>query len=84
MDVNAEIRQFIRTNYLFDQPDVEFDDETNLFDSLIIDSLGVDDLVYFVRQRFALLVPEEDITENHFDSVADLSEYVRSMLQNAS
>ena len=55
-------------------------DDDDLLGGGVIDSLGVMSLVYFVEQEFGFPVPAEDVTIEHFLSVATLTRYVSDRL----
>lgn len=55
-------------------------EDDDLLGGGVIDSLGVMSLVYFVEQQFGFEVPAEDVTIEHFLSVATLTRYVSERL----
>lgn len=56
-------------------------DDDDLLGGGVIDSLGVMSLVYFVERQFGLEVPPEDVTIEHFLSVATLTRYVSDRIR---
>lgn len=48
----------------------------HLLDSGIVDSLGVLDLVSFVEQEFGVVVEDEELAPDHFQTIEALSEFV--------
>lgn len=52
------------------------DDE--LLESGLLDSLGVMQLVWFLEEEFGVQVPPEDVTLEHFRSVARIAAYLES------
>jgi len=78
MDTKQRIRNYIQNN--FGNYDKELEDSTPLLENAVIDSTGVTELVFFVKDEFGIEVPAEDILPGHFDSVASLANYVESRL----
>ncbi len=56
------------------------DDETNLIEDEIIDSLGIFMLVAFIEEEFKISVDPEDIVIENFETVSALSRLVDSRL----
>ena len=55
----------------------------SLLDSGIVDSLGTLDIVMFLEQEFGLIVDEEEMLADHFDSVESISKLVSSKFELA-
>ena len=69
-----KIRAYIREKMLLGREDVEFDNDTHLTESGIIDSFGVIELVSLVEETFNVeFGPDELVTEN----LASVSKIVR-------
>jgi len=64
------------------------DDLLNPDDSLfglgIIDSLGIMSLVELLSNRYGIVVPDEDLLPDHFDSISSIARYVNSKLGSAN
>jgi len=54
----------------------DFDDETPLLESGLIDSLGILELVDYLEQTFAIELDDEDLSPENFDSIATLARFV--------
>ena len=81
--MEEQIRNYITENLLFGGPTIEFDDNSSLLELGIVDSVGVMELVLFVEENYALEIADDDIIPENFDSVAQLSNYVRAKLDKA-
>jgi acyl carrier protein len=46
----------------------------------LVDSLGIIQLVTFLEEEFALEIPPEDVTIEHFQTVAKIDAYLRGRL----
>lgn len=75
-DVAVQARQYITENFLYTRPDFRLGDDDRLLERGIIDSMGVMELVAFLQERFAIVVDESEITEDHFGSLSAIAAYV--------
>ncbi len=53
-----------------------------LLDSGIIDSLGTLELVAFLEREFGFIVEDEDMVADHFETIASITAFVKSKLEN--
>lgn len=75
-DVRGEIREFIRTNYLYMQPDVPVRDSDDLLGLGLFDSLAFVELVEHVHAEYDVEVLDREITEDNFGSVEAIATFV--------
>lgn len=54
--------------------------EESLFESGLLDSFGLTDLVSALESEFAIRVPDSDLSPRKFDSIARIEAYVQSRL----
>jgi acyl carrier protein len=52
------------------------DDDESLFDSGLLDSFAVTDLVASLEQQFGVKVPDNDLRPRNFDSVNRIESYL--------
>jgi acyl carrier protein len=83
LQVEQPIRDFIARNLLFSETGFNYTDEASFLDEGIVDSLGVMELVEFIQKTFGIKVEQQEVTRDHFDSVARLSAFVRRKLGEA-
>jgi D-alanine--poly(phosphoribitol) ligase subunit 2 len=57
---------------------VEYDDDGNLFDMGIIDSVGLISCIVFIEEEFQLKIPDEDLLPTNFSSIKKIANYIRS------
>jgi acyl carrier protein len=76
--VTAEIAAYIQREFVFDGS--ELAPEESFLDSGIVDSMGVLEIVLFLEERFGIVVNDEDVLPEHFDSIERLSNYVQRRL----
>jgi acyl carrier protein len=77
MSIESRIRTHLANNVLFTGDEFEFEDDDSLLDEGIIDSIGVMELVLFVKQDFGITVDDRDVTLENFDSVNKLASFIR-------
>ena len=56
------------------------DPDESLFDRGVIDSLGIGSLVGILATRFGIVVADEDLLPDNFDSVSSIARYVNGKL----
>jgi acyl carrier protein len=72
------IREFIQSNFLYMRPDFVLGEDDQFLQNRVLDSMGVMELVLFLRSEFGIEVPETDILEANLGSLRAVAEYVRS------
>ena len=73
--MEAALIAFVNEEILAGHGHVGGDDEIVLDGTL--DSLGVARLVGFIEAEFAISVPAQDVTIEHFRTITTMAEYVR-------
>ena len=56
------------------------DEEESLFESGLLDSFALPDLVSGLEKEFGIKIPDSDLNPRKFESVARISEYVESRM----
>jgi acyl carrier protein len=79
-EINSQLRDFLAKNILFTEDGGALADDASFLAGGVIDSLGVMELVEYVRRQFGFEVPTSDIVPANFDSIARLSTYIRRRL----
>ena len=75
-EIRFRVRDFLRENFLYTQPDLELPDDENLLDAGIIDSMGIAELVTFLEDAFGVDVRDDDISEANLGSVTAIVGFV--------
>lgn len=72
---DAELIQSLKSHIASDllEDEIEFDENTNLFDSKIIDSFKILVLVVFIEEEFGLSLGADDLTEENFQTLSALA-----------
>ncbi len=68
------LMHFVQEELLNGQTVVDIDDD--LLSEGMIDSMGIMWLLSYIESEFSIAVPPEDVTIEHFRSVAAVAEYV--------
>ena len=56
-------------------------DNESLFDSGLLDSFTLNDLVLALESEFGITVPDADISARRFDSISKIAQYVTSKVK---
>ncbi len=56
------------------------DEEESLFESGLLDSFALPDLVSALETEFGIKIPDSDLNPRKFESVARITEYVESRM----
>jgi acyl carrier protein len=80
-DVNnsvcSAVETFIRTELLYGYSgEQEFDENTNLIESGLIDSISLVRLITFLEEHFQIRVQDEEIVPEHFRSLKQIETFV--------
>lgn len=70
------VRAFILENFLYMYPGFDLSAEASLLDRRILDSMGVMELITFLKDEFGVSVPEPDIRESNLGSLKAIGGYV--------
>ncbi|MCP4416120.1 MAG: acyl carrier protein [Chloroflexi bacterium] len=82
MSVKEQIRAFIAENFLFNPvtpgngDGFDLSDDASFLDEGVVDSTGTLELVMFVEDTFGIVVGDNEIEPENFDSVNKLAIYI--------
>jgi acyl carrier protein len=71
----ASIKNFIRTELIYDD-EKDFDENTNLIERGIIDSMSLVRLISFIEENYEIQVQDEDIVPENFSSLNKISNFI--------
>ncbi|MGH9167174.1 MAG: acyl carrier protein [Acidimicrobiia bacterium] len=77
-DTKQVIRDRIVEEYLQGRPTEALQDDTDLIQEEIIDSLGIFLLLEFIQERFGVAIDPEDVTLENFQTLEAITELVTS------
>ena len=73
MGTNDVIRAFIQNEIIQQTLDKPLDDNDQLVESGIVDSLGIMSLLSFLEEKFSVQIPSEDLSPENFASVSTIT-----------
>jgi acyl carrier protein len=76
MDVASEIEQFILQELLTGSAIDAIDHDEDLLGAGVVDSHGLMQLVAFLRERYAIAVPDEALTPENFQTIGAIAGFV--------
>ncbi len=82
--VRTAIAGYIRENFLYARPDYSLRDDARLLDEGIVDSMGAVELVAFLEDQFGVAIPDDEITEDNFGTIASIAGFVGRKLLTAA
>jgi acyl carrier protein len=71
----SSIKNFIRTELIYDD-ERDFDENTNLIERGIVDSMSLVRLISFLEENYEIQVQDEDIVPEHFSSLNKISSFI--------
>ncbi len=80
--VEEKLRTFIVENIIFSSDGYPYTDETSFLDNGIVDSTSVLELIAFIEEEFNLSIKDSEVVPENFDSIINLSNFIRSKIQN--
>ena len=78
--IEGQIAAFIASKILFSKNGYAYPYETSFLEEGIVDSTSVLELVFFTEKTFGISVDDSEITPDNFDSVSQLSAYIRKKI----
>jgi acyl carrier protein len=82
--VHDAVVAYIRENFLYARPEYALRDDARLLDDGIVDSMGAVELVAFLQDRFDIVVPDDEITEDNFGTIAAIAGFVTRKRRSAA
>jgi acyl carrier protein len=77
-DVVERTRRYVLEQFLYARTDVRLSEDELLFEGGIVDSMGVVELVQFLEDEYAVLIDDDEVTEQNFRSLRAIADYVCS------
>ncbi len=77
MDRQAQITEIIRT---ISKKNVTPDADESLFDSGLLDSFALPDVLSALEKAFSIKIPDSDLNPRKFDSISRIESYIESRL----
>ena len=80
MKIKQELQQHITDHYLKGKASTQLDDEYNLIDNGVLDSLAILNLVAHVEMTYRIEFGENDIVPEHLESIQMLADFIERKL----
>ena len=77
MDRQAQITDIIRT---ISKKNVTPERDESLFDSGLLDSFALPDVLSALEKAFSIKIPDSDLNPRKFDSISRIESYIESRL----
>jgi acyl carrier protein len=78
-DIKASIKDYILEEFVPDG-DVDVEDDTNLLEEEVVDSLGIFTLVSFIENKFNVAIDAEEVNLDNFETLQSITKLVESKL----
>ncbi len=82
MSIEQQLRDHILKDFMYSGQGDELTDDLELFESGIVDSTGVLELVAFIEQTFSVQVDDSELLPENFSNVAAMAKFVRGKLSS--
>ena len=83
MSYQESVREFIVENFLFgDEEGLE--NESSFFETGVVDSTGILEIVSFIEEEFEVKVEDEDLIPENFSSVVTIDQYLQRKLNGSA
>ena len=78
MDIKDGLREFITTEMKWDGPAADLTDDYQLLEREVVDSLGIFKIISFLENEFDIIVDDDDLIPENFNTISSISELVTS------
>ena len=76
MDIKNGLREFIAKEMKWDGPAEDLTDDYQLLDKEVVDSLGIFKIISFLENEYDIIVDDDDLVPENFNSIGSISELV--------
>lgn len=81
-EIETSVQEYLAEHVLFSRTrQVDLSQEESLQERGLIDAQGVQDLAEFIHDRFSVVVGEQELTPDHFDSVRRIVEFIQNKVE---
>ena len=78
-EIKASIKDYILEEFVPDG-DIDVEDDTNLLEEEVVDSLGIFTLVSFIESKFGVSIEAEEVNLDNFETLSSITKLVESKL----
>lgn len=84
-EIRESIRRFILDSFMFDaDSDHQLQDNLSLIDEGILDSFGVQEMLFFLEREFEITIQDEEAVPANLGSVEAMVAFVKTKQNGAS
>lgn len=76
MDIKEGLRDFIASEMKWDGAAADLTDEYQLLEKEVVDSLGIFKIISFLENEYDIIVDDDDLVPENFNSIGSISELV--------
>lgn len=76
--IKEEVRNYLKEASLSSSDSIK--DDTLIFDTGILDSMGLLFLIEFLNEQYSITVEDEELLPNNFESVNNITAFVKNKL----
>jgi acyl carrier protein len=76
MSVKGDIESYIRSEFSTALGHVELEDETQLIETGIVDSLGIMKLLQFIQESYSIRIADDDLRPENFASLMAIASFI--------
>jgi len=81
MTIQDQLKNYIMSQFLFEQDQQSLEPDDDLLNQGIIDSMGVLELINYMEETLGVQVSDEEITPENFRSLNTLMNLVRQKIE---
>jgi acyl carrier protein len=75
-EVLERTRSYIEENFLYMRPGFDLKDDQSLLKNGLVDSMGVAEVLEFLRGEFGVIIEDEEITEDNLGTLAAIAKFI--------
>jgi acyl carrier protein len=80
MQINETVKAFIKEELLYNEDNVNLEDNQSLLEGGIIDSMGIMKIISFIEEKFKISVSDSELIPDNFQTVASISSFISNKL----
>jgi len=76
MSTENKLRGYILENFLFTDDESELDSNDSFLEKGIIDSTGIMEVIFFIKEEFGVEVEDDEMIPDNLDSVSKIIQFL--------
>ena len=74
-EITTKVKDFIETNFVYDQ-ETNLKADESLLDTGLVDSTGILEVVSFIEESFGISIEDEEMVPDNLDSVTRIASFI--------